>query len=139
MVQEKTVAKVVEKSSHTIRMMRLLFGECGTASSFLTYSIYTLIHFCDLLTNLHYSVCVGTIDTEELGTVMRSLGHQPTEEEVQDMINEVCSRIHEQSHFAIHVCSSSKELSFCLISSVSPCPPHLKLSLIQNSMFVILR
>lgn len=31
----------------------------------------------------------GTIDANELGTVMRSLGHQPTEEEIQDMINEV--------------------------------------------------
>jgi hypothetical protein len=32
---------------------------------------------------------VGTIDADELGTVMRSLGHQPTEGEIQDMINEV--------------------------------------------------
>jgi Ca2+-binding EF-hand superfamily protein len=31
----------------------------------------------------------GTIDNEELGTVMRSLGHQPTEEEIEDMIREV--------------------------------------------------
>jgi len=31
----------------------------------------------------------GTIDSDELGSVMRSLGHQPTEAEVQDMINEV--------------------------------------------------
>jgi hypothetical protein len=33
---------------------------------------------------------LGTIDAGELGTVMRSLGHQPSEEEVIDMINEVC-------------------------------------------------
>ena len=31
----------------------------------------------------------GTITTKELGTVMRSLGQNPTEGEVQDMINEV--------------------------------------------------
>ena len=31
----------------------------------------------------------GTIDADELGTVMRSMGHQPTEEEVEDMIREV--------------------------------------------------
>jgi Ca2+-binding EF-hand superfamily protein len=32
---------------------------------------------------------VGTIDNEELGTVLRSLGNQPTDEEVEDMIREV--------------------------------------------------
>ena len=31
----------------------------------------------------------GTITSDELGTVMRSLGQNPTDEELQDMINEV--------------------------------------------------
>mmetsp|Transcript_2492 Transcript_2492/g.5990 ORF Transcript_2492/g.5990 Transcript_2492/m.5990 type:complete len:149 (+) Transcript_2492:108-554(+) len=30
----------------------------------------------------------GTIDADELGTVLRSLGNQPTDEEVEDMIRE---------------------------------------------------
>ena len=31
----------------------------------------------------------GTIDTRQLGTVMRSLGQNPTERELQDMIDDV--------------------------------------------------
>ena len=31
----------------------------------------------------------GCVTTKELGTVMRSLGQNPTEAEIQDMINEV--------------------------------------------------
>merc|ERR1711893_267755 len=31
----------------------------------------------------------GTITTKELGTVMRSLGQNPSEDELQDMVNEV--------------------------------------------------
>jgi calmodulin len=34
---------------------------------------------------------LGQITTKELGTVMRSLGQNPSESELQDMINEVDS------------------------------------------------
>uniref|UniRef100_H0WBY2 EF-hand calcium-binding domain-containing protein 11 n=1 Tax=Cavia porcellus TaxID=10141 RepID=H0WBY2_CAVPO len=37
----------------------------------------------------------GTITTKELGTVLRSLGQNPTEAELQDMINEVDDMIRE--------------------------------------------
>ena len=42
----------------------------------------------------HRHRLVGTIDAQELGTVLRSLGNQPTEEEVEDMIREVGSLFH---------------------------------------------
>jgi calmodulin len=44
---------------------------------------------CVQAVDLKPSDFTGTITTKELGTVMRSLGQNPTEAELQDMINEV--------------------------------------------------
>ena len=32
----------------------------------------------------------GTIDSKELSTVLKSMGYNPTKEEIQDMVDEVC-------------------------------------------------
>ena len=37
---------------------------------------------------------LGTIDSDELGSVMRSMGLQPSDEDVMDMIKEVCKATH---------------------------------------------
>jgi len=40
------------------------------------------------LKKIFFTRLSGTIDADELGTVLRSLGNQPTDEEVEDMIKE---------------------------------------------------
>ena len=39
--------------------------------------------------NTDHALQTGVITSKELGTVMRSLGQNPSESELQDMINEV--------------------------------------------------
>ena len=53
-----------------------------------TKKIYPLVEFKEAF-SLFDKDGDGTITTKELGTVMRSLGQNPTEAELQDMINEV--------------------------------------------------
>jgi len=51
------------------------------------------MHRGSIYCEIHYLVAnnwlLGQITTKELGTVMRSLGQNPSESELQDMINEV--------------------------------------------------
>nr|AAC68891.1 VU91C calmodulin [synthetic construct] len=52
----------------------------------------------------------GTITTKELGTVMRSLGQNPTEAELQDMINEVDVDGNHQIEFSEFLALMSRQL-----------------------------
>lgn len=50
-------------------------------------ALYSFKSSCNQM--LIWDLKTGQITTKELGTVMRSLGQNPSESELQDMINEV--------------------------------------------------
>ena len=55
---------------------------------FITSSFYILTEFKDAF-SLFDKDGNGTISKDELGMVMKSIGRNPTEQELQDMINDV--------------------------------------------------
>ena len=72
-------------------MTKILISVSGSVSSFLQADQLTeeqIAEFKEAF-SLFDKDGDGTITTKELGTVMRSLGQNPTEAELQDMINEV--------------------------------------------------
>lgn len=75
--------------------------------------------------NLHAVcfVCLGCITTKELGTVMRSLGQNPTEAELQDMINEVDADQNGTIDFSefLNLMARKMKVSSILCQSISSC------------------
>ena len=83
------------KLTSDVRMSKLWDGECMALKSTVVhialmneYIIFFVAEFKEAF-SLFDKDGDGTITTKELGTVMRSLGQNPTEAELQDMINEV--------------------------------------------------
>ena len=65
----------------------------------------------------------GTITTKELGTVMRSLGQNPTEAELQDMINEVDA----DGKYVIEINQSMAAILFFSQKRTTNCRFHAKI------------
>ena len=97
-IEQKTISKNPRSTVGTITevydFLRLIYARASTAYSSETgeemvrYTDEQIAEFKEAFA-LFDKDGDGTITTKELGTVMRSLGQNPTEAELQDMINEV--------------------------------------------------
>jgi calmodulin len=91
---------------------QLHVADCVDESrSVLSHGFHANSHIIVLLCN------AGTITTKELGTVMRSLGQNPTEAELMDMIQEV-------RNDGIDACFSSESGIASTNACFSPCTTH---------------
>uniref|UniRef100_A0AAQ4RTN7 EF-hand domain-containing protein n=1 Tax=Gasterosteus aculeatus aculeatus TaxID=481459 RepID=A0AAQ4RTN7_GASAC len=80
----------------------------------------------------------GTITTKELGTVMRSLGQNPTEAELQDMINEVDEMIREADIDGDGQVNYEGEMISMVIVFLKRCPTLFLFShYIRNSRLLV--
>lgn len=66
-----------------VRTRKYNYVDCYFMRS--TIQLYYFLNF-SLVSRFDFPA--GTIDASELGTVMRSLGYQPTEEEIEDIISQ---------------------------------------------------
>lgn len=73
--------------SHNVDFLRAY----SRPQSLVPHSRFRLPAWRSIARQLHHGLTrsIGQITTKELGTVMRSLGQNPSESELQDMINEV--------------------------------------------------
>ena len=74
------------RSTFLANIIVQLFVNLSLSCSFSTFFIF--LEFKEAF-SLFDKDSDGTITSEELGTVMRSLGQNPTKAELEDMINEV--------------------------------------------------
>lgn len=86
---QSSAVSVYYTHCHTVLPLSLCMSSCDT-SALLNKAMhfFSLPEFKEAF-SLFDKDGDGTITTKELGTVMRSLGQNPTEAELQDMINEV--------------------------------------------------
>ena len=102
-----------------------LFDKDGDGGHFSVMFIFNLCFYISISLSLSLYIyrtcffdCVGCITVEELATVIRSLDQNPTEEELQDMINEVDADGNGTIEFAEFLNLMAKKMKVNLINHI---------------------